>query len=141
MISIKDLRGMQVISIGSRGWTRLPQLSRRGLSGLPSKVSIEGHTDSKPYAATRDYGNWELSTDRAHAARRLMQQSGLRQDQVSQVRGYSDQKLRKPSDPLDPSNRRITLIVQYIVKNDEERDRPSGTTADLKSVGSEPAEH
>ena len=111
------------------------------LSGLPNKVSIEGHTDSKPYAATRDYGNWELSTDRANAARRLMQQSGLRQDQVSQVRGYSDQKLRKPSDPLDPSNRRITLIVQYIVKNDEERDRPSGTTADLKSVGSEPAEH
>jgi hypothetical protein len=50
-------------------------------------------------------------------------------------------KLRKPSDPLDPSNRRITLIVQYIVKNDEERDRPSGSAADVKSMGSEPAEH
>jgi chemotaxis protein MotB len=111
------------------------------LSKLPNKISIEGHTDSKPYSGTRDYGNWELSTDRANAARRLMQQSGLRQDQVSQVRGVSDQKLRKPSDPLDPSNRRITLIVQYVVKNDEERDSPAQTAADEKSVGSGTAEH
>jgi chemotaxis protein MotB len=111
------------------------------LGKLPNKVSIEGHTDSKPYSGTSDYGNWELSTDRANAARRLMQQSGLRHDQVSQVRGYSDQKLRKPSDPLDPSNRRITLIVQYIVKNDGEGDSLAGAAADVKSVGSEPAVH
>jgi len=51
------------------------------------------------------------------AARRLMQDSGLRDDQVTQVRGYADQKLRKPGDPLDPSNRRISVIVQYVVKD------------------------
>ncbi|MFZ1132287.1 MAG: flagellar motor protein MotB, partial [Terriglobales bacterium] len=80
------------------------------LGKLPNKLSIEGHTDSKPYAGERGYGNWELSADRANAARRLMQQTGIRQDQVSQVRGYADQMLRAPKDPLDPSNRRISLI-------------------------------
>jgi chemotaxis protein MotB len=84
------------------------------LGGIPNRVSIEGHTDAQPYASAEGYGNWELSTDRANAARRVMQASGLRKDQVSQVRGYADQKLRVPEDPMDPSNRRISLIVQYL---------------------------
>src|SRR5436305_2106236 len=46
------------------------------LGKLPNKISIEGHTDSKPYSGKRNYGNWELSTDRANSARRLMQQRG-----------------------------------------------------------------
>src|SRR5271168_527929 len=89
------------------------------LGKLPNKISIEGHTDSKPYAPSANYGNWELSTDRANATRRLMQADGLGPGQVSQVRGFADQRLRKPDDPLDPSNRRISLIVQYIVINHE----------------------
>ncbi|HEX3985649.1 MAG TPA: flagellar motor protein MotB [Acidobacteriaceae bacterium] len=84
------------------------------LGDLPNQVSIEGHTDAQPYASKDGYGNWDLSTDRANAARRVMQISGLRENQVSQVRGYADQKLRVPSNPLDPSNRRISLIVQYL---------------------------
>jgi chemotaxis protein MotB len=82
---------------------------------LPNPVSIEGHTDSKPYSDARNYGNWELSTDRANTARRLMEASGLRSDQVVQVRGFADHKLRKPQAPEDASNRRITVIVQYMV--------------------------
>jgi chemotaxis protein MotB len=84
------------------------------LGSLPNQLSIEGHTDAKPYSGKRDYGNWELSTDRANAARRLMQQNGIRPDQVSQVRGFADERLRTPNNPLDPSNRRISVIVQYI---------------------------
>ena len=84
------------------------------LGKLPNKISIEGHTDSKPYPGTAAYGNWELSADRANAARRLMQANGIREDQVAQVRGFADQRLRVEKDPLDPSNRRISLIVQYI---------------------------
>lgn len=85
------------------------------LGGVPNKISIEGHTDSKPFSrAGGEYGNWELSVDRANNARRLMQENGLRADQVTQVRGYADQKLRKPQDPEDPSNRRISVIVQYV---------------------------
>jgi chemotaxis protein MotB len=95
------------------------------LGKLPNKISIEGHTDSNPYAPSASYGNWELSTDRANAARRLMQQNGVRADQVTQVRGFADQRLRKPDAPLDPSNRRISLIVQYIAKNTDEEDKPA----------------
>ncbi|HXZ32621.1 MAG TPA: flagellar motor protein MotB [Terriglobales bacterium] len=87
------------------------------LGKLPNQLSIEGHTDSKPYSGKSEYSNWELSTDRANAARRLMQSDGLRENQVSQVRGYADQLLRKPDDPFDPSNRRITVIVQYLEKS------------------------
>jgi chemotaxis protein MotB len=84
------------------------------LGGVPNKISIEGHTDSQPLVRRGgEYGNWELSADRANVARRLMQQNGLRPDQVTQVRGYADQKLRKPDAPLDPSNRRISVIVQH----------------------------
>jgi chemotaxis protein MotB len=86
------------------------------LGKLPNKVAIEGHTDAKPFATHGDYGNWELSTDRANAARRLMQRNGLKPDQVTQVRGYGDQRLRMPEAPLDASNRRVSLIVQYRVK-------------------------
>jgi chemotaxis protein MotB len=92
------------------------------LGKLPNKISMEGHTDSKPYNGTGDYGNWELSTDRANAARRLVQANGIRPDQVTQVRGFADQRLRKLDDPLDPSNRRISLIVQYVVKDDDPKD-------------------
>jgi chemotaxis protein MotB len=56
-----------------------------------------------------------------------MQANGIKADQVTQVRGFADQRLRKPDSPLDPSNRRISLIVQYIVKNNDEEDaKPSG---------------
>jgi chemotaxis protein MotB len=82
---------------------------------LPNPISIEGHTDSKPYSGSKTYGNWELSTDRANTARRLMEGNGVRPGQVVQVRGYADRKLRKPLEPEDASNRRITVIIQYVV--------------------------
>jgi chemotaxis protein MotB len=86
------------------------------LGKLPNKLALEGHTDSKPYAETSSYSNWELSTDRANAARRLMMEHGIGENQVTQVRGFADQRLRKNQDPLDPANRRISLIVQYTEK-------------------------
>jgi chemotaxis protein MotB len=81
------------------------------LGKLPNSISIEGHTDSVPYSDVSHYSNWELSTDRANAARRLMQSSGISPGQVAEVRGLADQLLRTPDHPEDPSNRRITLIV------------------------------
>lgn len=95
------------------------------LGGLSNKVAIEGHTDSKPYAGQGDYSNWELSSDRANAARRLMQSNGLGPAQVIEVRGYADQHLRKPDQPFDPSNRRISLIVQYTVRDEDEQKPPA----------------
>ena len=84
------------------------------LGQVPNHLSIEGHTDAKPYGRKGNYSNWELSADRANAARRLMQQSGLRTDQVAQVRGFADQRLRFPKEPLEATNRRVSIIVQYL---------------------------
>lgn len=96
------------------------------LGGVPNRISIEGHTDAKPYTGKGNYSNWELSSDRANAARRLMQVSGLRADQVSQVRGFADQRLRNEKDPLEASNRRISIIVQYISKDIAEEEKEGG---------------
>jgi chemotaxis protein MotB len=79
---------------------------------LPNGVLIEGHTDSQPFPGDT-YSNWELSADRANAARRIMQGHGLRAEQMVAVRGYADRQLRRPEEPAHPSNRRISLIVQY----------------------------
>jgi hypothetical protein len=104
---------------------------------------IEGHTDAKPFAGKSSYSNWELSADRANAARRLMQQSGLRPDQVSQVRGFADQRMRNAKEPLDPSNRRISIIVQTLAKdaagNDTGEGKSSGADAQESSVAKPPA--
>jgi|SRR5208283_699293 len=99
------------------------------LGKVPNRISVEGHTDATPYGERANYSNWELSSDRANAARRLMQQSGLRADQVSQVRGFADQRLRTPNDPLDPSNRRISIIVQYMTKDVEDEPAETGKDA------------
>jgi chemotaxis protein MotB len=114
------------------------------LGDLPNRLSIEGHTDAAPYASKDGYGNWDLSTDRANAARRVMQDSGLRSNQVSQVRGYADQKLRVPTDPLDPSNRRISLIVQYLTVDAPPvpangKSPPAGAGESAKGEAAEPS--
>ena len=82
------------------------------LKTLPNQLLIEGHTDAAQYSHDADYSNWELSADRANSARRLLQQDGVRADQVTQVRGYADQMLRVKSNPYDPSNRRISILVK-----------------------------
>jgi chemotaxis protein MotB len=86
------------------------------LGKLPNPISIEGHTDSKPFSDSKIYGNWELSTDRANAARRLMESNGVRSKQIVQVRGCADRNLRNPREPEDSSNRRVAIIIQYIAK-------------------------
>ncbi len=107
------------------------------LGKLPNKLSIEGHTDSKPYPGNANYTNWELSTDRANSARRLMQASGVGLGQIAQVRGFADMRLRKPDDPFDSSNRRISIIVQYVEKNGDEENKESSSEESNPSAGTE----
>jgi chemotaxis protein MotB len=73
-------------------------------------VVIEGHTDSLSYAGD-DYSNWDLSTDRANAARKLLAESGVAADQVKEIRGYAAEKPRFPERPEDPRNRRISVLL------------------------------
>jgi chemotaxis protein MotB len=82
------------------------------LKTLPNELLIEGHTDATQYSTDTNYSNWELSADRANSARRLLQQDGVRSNQVTQVRGYADQLLRVKNNPSDPSNRRISILVK-----------------------------
>ena len=84
------------------------------LKTLPNHLLIEGHTDAKPFGDKAEYSNWELSSDRANSARRLIEQQGVPADQIAQVRGYAAQSLRVPENPLSASNRRISIVVQFI---------------------------
>jgi chemotaxis protein MotB len=74
-------------------------------------IKVEGHTDSKGIGSDAGRGNWELSTERANAARREMVSGGLRADQVAQVVGYADKLRVNKEDPNDPINRRISITV------------------------------
>ena len=107
----------------------------RELGKLPNQISIEGHTDSILYSGKRTYDNWDLSTDRANEARRLMEAEGIRFDQISQVRGFADRRPRLPDHPDDPSNRRISLIVQYQVQNASEVPLPTAVTNQNAATG------
>ncbi len=82
------------------------------LQTLPNDIALEGHTDSRPYASGNGYGNWELSADRANAARRVMQSNGIKAEQVTTVRGFADRQLHLPAEPLDPRNRRVSIVVR-----------------------------
>ena len=89
---------------------------------MPNAVVIEGHTDARPFrdaAPAAAYGNWELSTERANAARRLLCTYGVRAGQVMEVRGFAE---RRPMDAADPGgvrNRRISLVVQFTLAGGE----------------------
>jgi chemotaxis protein MotB len=81
------------------------------LGKVPNEIMIDGHTDARPYPASPGYSNWELSSDRGNAARRILLGGGLRESQVAQVRGFADRELRDAADPFSPKNRRVTITV------------------------------
>jgi chemotaxis protein MotB len=93
--------------------THLLDVIASKLAGMPNKVAIEGHTDSRPFQSHTNYGNWELSADRANAARRAMQAYGLSSTQIAAVHGFANTRLRTPQTPLDARNRRVSILVQH----------------------------
>ena len=80
------------------------------VSGVPNRISISGHTDRKPYVAV-NYTNWELSADRANAARRALLAGGLAPEKIGRVVGLASSVLLEPSAPESPVNRRISIVV------------------------------
>ncbi|MCD6162027.1 MAG: OmpA family protein [candidate division Zixibacteria bacterium] len=81
------------------------------LGKLNNKVIIEGHTDARQFAYGRIYSNWELSADRANAARKFMTANGLKDKQIEGVMGYAANRLKFPDNPLDARNRRVSILV------------------------------
>lgn len=83
------------------------------LRELPNDIVLEGHTDAIPFSAG-GRSNWELSVDRANAARRLIIEGGVDVARIKEVRGYADKRLRLPSDPANPANRRVSILLPFV---------------------------
>ena len=91
-----------------------------GIRDIPNHLILEGHTDSRRYSSALGYTNFELSTDRANSARRVLASEGLPAERFDEVRGYADTRLRNAADPLDAVNRRISIILKFEGKKDHE---------------------
>lgn len=78
---------------------------------MPNFISITGHTDASPTSKSGNYTNWELSADRANAARRHLIRSGVDPERPKKVIGKADTELLLPNEPSSPRNRRITIIM------------------------------
>ena len=86
----------------------------KNLSVIPNKLIIEGHTDSRPYSNDGNgYSNFDLSTDRANSARRVILSGGLEFGRIDEVRGYADTRLLDKKDPFNLVNRRISIIIKF----------------------------
>lgn len=124
----------------SQAGTEIVEVLAAELKKLPNKVAIEGHTDATPYGRP-EYSNWELSSDRANAARRILVANGLSEDRISQVRGFADQRLLMKSDPTNPSNRRISIIVRNQgLDLQEETTAQAPVASEAKPAGAAPSE-
>jgi len=88
------------------------QTLARYINDVPNRITVSGHTDALPYAGgERGYSNWELSADRANAARRVLVASGIQEGKILRVEAMSSTALLIPSQPNDPSNRRISILL------------------------------
>lgn len=84
------------------------------ISSLPNPIVIEGHTDSRPFASGElGYTNYELSAERANSARRVLVESGVLQQNIDEIRGYADKRLRDSENPYSLVNRRISIVLKY----------------------------
>jgi chemotaxis protein MotB len=97
------------------------------LNQMPNKVSLSGHTDAQPYATDRKgFSNWDLSADRANASRRELIVGGMDEAKVVRVVGLSSAVLFDKTNPFNPVNRRISIIVMN-KKAEEDAQRDGGT--------------
>ncbi len=81
------------------------------IKSVPNKVSISGHTDATPFVGSGGFGNWELSANRANAARRALVAGTYPDSQVARVVGYASSALYDHQNPTNPINRRIDIVV------------------------------
>lgn len=99
----------------------------RALNDVPNRISLSGHTDATPYGSgERGYSNWELSADRANASRRALIAGGMDETKVLRVVGLSSAVLFDKDDPVNPVNRRISIIVMN-KKAEESASKDGGT--------------
>jgi len=116
-IQVVDQQGQPMFATGSaemRGATlELMEMLGKSLAVMPNAIVISGHTDAVPFSNRKAYDNWDLSTDRANAMRRVLVNAGVEQARITRVSGMADTELLVPDNPLDPSNRRISVLLEY----------------------------
>jgi chemotaxis protein MotB len=138
-IQIVDAQNRPMFDVGSarlRDYTQsiLHELTPY-LSSVPNRISITGHTDARPYPGQGGYSNWELSADRANAARRALVSSGLPDAKIARVVGLSSSVLFDRTDPQSPINRRISIVImtkqaeEEALKTDVANITPAGAPA------------
>lgn len=114
---IESGNGDQYFAMGSAAMrpatSEVLQVVGTELEQLQNPVIIEGHTDAAKFGANASYTNWELSADRANAARRVLRDVGIGDDRLLEVRAYADTKLRVPEDPTSAANRRISILLPF----------------------------
>ncbi len=108
--SMFALGSAQILPDAQAAFARIARVIKK----LPNRIDIVGHTDAKPFSNRRGgYSNWELSADRANAARRILENEGIPADQIARVVGRADRELKMDPDPLHYSNRRITIRIKF----------------------------
>lgn len=102
------------------------------LNEVPNRIGLSGHTDSTPYSTgDRGYSNWELSADRANASRRELIVGGMNENKVLRVVGLADAAHIDKAEPLNPVNRRISIVVMN--KRTEEYITKDGATMEVSN--------
>ncbi|MDA8178924.1 MAG: flagellar motor protein MotB [Desulfobacteria bacterium] len=119
-IQLVDKEGREIFPLGSAEPTPIARKIFKVITGsikdVPNKIAIEGHTDALTYSSSR-YTNWELSTERASAARKELEEYGLDPDRLARVSGFAATEPLIKGNPSDPRNRRISIILQYPTGN------------------------
>ncbi len=115
-IQLIDMEGSMMFPVGSNDLSargkEILKLVAENIKDLPNRIAVEGHTDAAPFTAKGAHvTNWELSTSRASAARRELENNGIAPTSIARVVGYADQELYIKENPNDPRNRRISIIV------------------------------
>ena len=143
-VQIVDKENRSMFDSGSavlKGYTEAILKELGGIiNQVPNRISITGHTDAKPLAAY-NYSNWELSTDRANAARRALISGGMQPDKIGRMVGFASTVPFDRKDPMNPINRRISIIVMNKQTDEAIHEEPTAKVQDLipKPPGSAPA--
>jgi chemotaxis protein MotB len=116
-IQLVDKAGKPMFDVGSSDptpmATRIMHVIGEQVKSMPNPVSVEGHTDALAFRASATRGNWELSTERALAAKKQLEGFGLNPGRLTRVAGYADKVPLIKEDPEDPRNRRISIILLF----------------------------
>lgn len=130
MIQVVDKESRPMFDLGSSRLKPYIYVILKGIVGLinsvPNKISISGHTDALSFQTMQNFTNWELSAERANAARRVLVQNGVSEEKVAEIVGLASSRLLDKKNPINPINRRISILV-LSKKSEAELNRRSNT--------------